>query len=108
MNLLCSICKSKDVRPAHAKSFLEANVLAWVGVRPFRCESCRNRFYHFSLQNGQDHSKPGRQRRRRRREEIFPQSLNPSDEQEFQELIARIRRDERKFFGSADHENEPQ
>ncbi len=108
MSLVCSNCKSKNVRPAHANSFLEATVLALVGVRSFRCQICRNRFYHFSLQNGQGHSKPGRRHKTRSLEEKYLQSLKPSDEKKFKELIAKIRQDERKIFGSANRENEPQ
>ena len=83
-------------------------MLALVGVRPFRCQICRNRFYHFSLQNRQGYIKPVRQRKGRSRAKKPQLPLKPSDEEQFIELITKIRRDERKIFGSANRENEPQ
>jgi predicted RNA-binding Zn-ribbon protein involved in translation (DUF1610 family) len=43
--LACPKCGSADVRRSHTGGFAAA-VLRMVGRWPFRCRSCRSRFYH--------------------------------------------------------------
>ena len=41
----CPKCAGTDVRRSPRRGFLELIVLSSIGVRPFRCQSCANRFY---------------------------------------------------------------
>jgi hypothetical protein len=41
----CPRCTSREVHTSPRKTFFETAVLRLLYVRPFRCESCRNRFY---------------------------------------------------------------
>jgi hypothetical protein len=39
----CPYCQSKSVRRSHRKNLVEV-ALSFVGIYPFRCESCYGRF----------------------------------------------------------------
>jgi hypothetical protein len=41
----CPKCAGTDVRRSPTRGFLELIVLSSIGVRPFRCQGCANRFY---------------------------------------------------------------
>jgi hypothetical protein len=41
----CPKCAGTDVRRSPRRGFLELVVLSSIGVRPFRCQGCANRFY---------------------------------------------------------------
>ena len=108
MNLKCSVCKSEDVRQTHGRGFLGEKVLALIRMWPYRCGSCRNRFYRFRLQNRVEGPRVVERRQKKNQEEQFSQFFQSSDEKEFKELIARIREDEKKTFGLATKPKERQ
>jgi hypothetical protein len=45
--MICPKCGSHDVRPSHAESFV-STFFRMFGQWPFRCRSCRARFYRSS------------------------------------------------------------
>ncbi len=107
MNKHCPVCKKEDVGRTHAKGFLEEKVFALIRLWPYRCRTCRNRFYRFSLQNGlQDGQRVKRRKRKTQQEEQFPQFFKPADDKEFQKLIAEISEAEQRVFGKRESEAE--
>ncbi len=50
MERRCPSCHHVEVRPSTRKSLFESAVLPLLLTRPFRCESCGNRFYGLALQ----------------------------------------------------------
>jgi hypothetical protein len=53
----CPKCAGTDVRRSPRRGVLELIVLSSIGVRPFRCQSCANRFYGLK-RNGRGSSSP--------------------------------------------------
>jgi hypothetical protein len=49
MSILCPHCHSRQVRNSRTKGMLESVLLALVFLRPFRCEDCDLRFFHWSI-----------------------------------------------------------
>jgi hypothetical protein len=56
----CPNCGGKEVRRSPRRGFFELVVLSSIGMRPFRCQGCSNRFYAFNFRNG---ASAGRHRR---------------------------------------------
>ena len=99
----CSVCGNKDISIDRTKGFIEKNLLWIIRLSPYRCGECRSRFYRFNLRNGLDSAKRVKQRRRRTAEaESLTELVNPMDEKEFSELIAKIGESEREIFGKVD------
>lgn len=42
---ICPKCGSRDVRPAYVRS-LDQILASILNLKPFRCRSCRKRFYY--------------------------------------------------------------
>ena len=108
MSLKCSVCQSEEVWQTHGRGFLEEKMMALIRVWPCRCGSCRNRFYRFNLQNGAESPRLVERRRRKTSKNSFSQFLEPPDEKEFKELIARIQEDEKKKIGPTAKPNKRQ
>jgi hypothetical protein len=47
----CPRCSGTEARRSPRKGFFELVVLSGLGIRPFRCHECANRFYAFKLRN---------------------------------------------------------
>lgn len=45
----CPICHSEQIRRSRRRGIVERAILAMVFVRPFRCEICDFRFFHWSI-----------------------------------------------------------
>src|SRR5690348_3550724 len=45
---ICPRCGRNDVRPSARRSVVD-RILAGLGLKPFRCRACRNRFYRFAV-----------------------------------------------------------
>jgi hypothetical protein len=45
----CPVCKSKNVARSMRRGALESLVLPLLLLRPFRCQSCDNRYYGLFL-----------------------------------------------------------
>ena len=43
--VFCPRCGSETLHRSHREGFYERVVMKLVGVRPYRCESCNERFY---------------------------------------------------------------
>jgi predicted RNA-binding Zn-ribbon protein involved in translation (DUF1610 family) len=41
----CPNCGSKKISKSHRRSFYERHILSLFHVRPYRCDSCDERFY---------------------------------------------------------------
>jgi len=49
MDRHCPFCSSIEVRPAQRRNLMEVVLLPFLLARPFRCESCRRRFYSLAF-----------------------------------------------------------
>ena len=109
MNRVCPVCKKEDIGLTHARGFLEEKLFPLILLRPYRCHTCRGRFYRFSRWDGVGKVQRAKQTEGKAQEQRFEQFLKPSDEREFEELIAQIAEAERKIFGErpAEHTDEP-
>jgi predicted Zn-ribbon and HTH transcriptional regulator len=47
--LNCPLCHSQRIHQSRRKGIIERAVLAIIFVRPFRCERCDFRFFHWSF-----------------------------------------------------------
>lgn len=47
----CPRCAGTEVRRSPRRGFFELVVLSSIGIRPFRCHGCANRFFAFKLRN---------------------------------------------------------
>lgn len=87
----CPVCgKSDQVRSSRSSGFFEKRLLRRLGIHPFRCRLCRSRFFRFSL-------KPRRVKRPLPEENFKkPKLPTPENVDSFEEVVAEIRRAERK------------
>tara|TARA_B100000949_G_C14080867_1_gene365805 strand:- start:172 stop:540 length:369 start_codon:yes stop_codon:yes gene_type:complete len=99
----CRVCGNKDISIDRTKGFVEKNLLWIIRLSPYRCGECRTRFYRFNFLNGLESTKRVKQRRRKTsKEESLTELVNPMDEKEFNELIAKIGESEREIFGKVE------
>jgi len=47
--ICCPNCDSARIHLSRRRGFLEKGILAMIFVRPFRCEKCDDRFFHWSF-----------------------------------------------------------
>ena len=55
--LNCPICDSKRIHQSRRKGVVEKIILALLFIRPFRCEKCDMRFYHWSFSSNPNSSR---------------------------------------------------
>jgi hypothetical protein len=54
----CPVCKSNNVRRSMRRGVLESLVLRLLLLRPFRCDSCNNRYYGWFFSKRGDGKRP--------------------------------------------------
>ena len=54
----CPVCPSQRIYRSRRRGFLESAFLAVLFIRPFRCLTCRHRFFRWSLSPNPGPSRP--------------------------------------------------
>jgi transcriptional regulator NrdR family protein len=91
----CPFCQKTNIASSESRGFSEEKLYPLILLRPFRCRSCGKRFYRFSLE-AVSHDK-ARVKKRQRQKEEFPQFYETIDQKQFDELVAKIHKQEKEM-----------
>jgi len=94
----CPICKDPSrVHRSHSHGFWERNIFPLIRLKPLKCSRCRHRFYGFAFR-----AIPPAPKTSDIKQKKFSVFLEPADQEDFRQLLARLHEKERILASGAE------